>query len=197
MNSRRVEWSKIYHLALNMLPHYLAKLEWMNNYSLILARIINTSDDNYPAPGRGTGIIIEWFLSLFVSLSARLRENGWTDLHEIFREGVEWPWDDLIKFWVNSGKRVCGSKVNLFVIWFDCGLLAVLCCHLATENVMKLLFLAFHYVAARGRGLLCPAPQLVSFWNDKLSGISLWWIYLSLIVFSWLPTTSLDIMSAQ
>jgi len=26
---------------------------------------------------------------VFVSLSARLRENGWTDLHEIFREGVE------------------------------------------------------------------------------------------------------------
>jgi len=25
----------------------------------------------------------------FVSLSATLRENGWTDLHEIFREGVE------------------------------------------------------------------------------------------------------------
>ena len=25
-------------------------------------------------------------------------------------------WDDLIKFWVNSGKRVGGSKVNLFVI---------------------------------------------------------------------------------
>jgi len=46
-------------------------------------------------------------------------------------------------------------------IWFDCGLLAVLCCHLASENVMKLLFLAFGYVAARGRGLLCRAPQLV------------------------------------
>jgi len=30
--------------------------------------------------------------------------NGWTNLHEIFREGVEWPWDDLITFWVNSGK---------------------------------------------------------------------------------------------
>ena len=28
----------------------------------------------------------------------------WTDLHEIFREGVEWPWDNLITFWVNSGK---------------------------------------------------------------------------------------------
>jgi len=26
---------------------------------------------------------------LFVSLSARLRENDWTDLHEIFREGVD------------------------------------------------------------------------------------------------------------
>ena len=41
----------------------------------------------------------------FVSLSATLRENGWTDLHEIFKEGVEWPWDDLITFWVNSGQR--------------------------------------------------------------------------------------------
>jgi len=50
----------------------------------------------------------------------------------------------------------------LFVIWFNCGLLAVLCCHLATENVMKLLFLAFRFVAAWGRGLLCPAPQLVA-----------------------------------
>jgi len=25
-------------------------------------------------------------------------------LHEIFREGVERPWDDLIQFWVNSEK---------------------------------------------------------------------------------------------
>jgi len=121
---------------------------------------------NYPAPGRGTRYCFRsssFFLSLFVSLSATLRENGWTDLHEIFREGVEWPWDDddLIKFWVNSDKRVGGSKVNLFVIWFDCGLLAVLCCHLATQNVMKLLFLAFRYMAAQGRGLLCLAPQLV------------------------------------
>jgi len=29
-------------------------------------------------------------LHLFIYFfSARLRENGWTDLHEIFREGVE------------------------------------------------------------------------------------------------------------
>ena len=46
----------------------------------------------YPAAGWGTGYCFRAiciFVSLFVSLSARLRENGWTDLHEIFREGVE------------------------------------------------------------------------------------------------------------
>ena len=69
-----------------------------------------------PPPVGRWGIVFWRFLSFFVSLSATLRENGWTDLHEIFREGVEWPWNDLIKFWVNSGKRVDGSKVNLFVI---------------------------------------------------------------------------------
>jgi len=62
------------------------------------------------------GAAPDFFLPFFVSLSATLRENGWTDLHEIFREGVEWPWDNLIKFWANSGKRVGGSEVNLFVI---------------------------------------------------------------------------------
>jgi len=29
------------------------------------------------------------FVHIFVSLLARLRVNGWTDLHEIFREGAE------------------------------------------------------------------------------------------------------------
>jgi len=46
-----------------------------------------------PPPVGGRGIVIERFLSffvcLFISLSATLRENGRTDLHEIFREGVE------------------------------------------------------------------------------------------------------------
>jgi len=59
------------------------------------------------------------------------------------------------------GKRVGGSKVNLLsptiAIWFDCSLLAGLCCHLATENIMKLLFLAFRYVAAGGG--VCCAPH--------------------------------------
>jgi len=110
---------------------------------------------------------ISLFIYLFVSLSVRLRENGWTDLHEIFREGLEWPRDDVIQFWDNSVKWIGGSKVNLLspdiAVWFDCCLLAVLCCHLATESVMKLLFLAFFYIAKRGRGLLCFAPQLVLF----------------------------------
>jgi len=37
----------------------------------------------------GWGFLFEQFLCLFISLSATLRENGWTDLREIFREGVE------------------------------------------------------------------------------------------------------------
>jgi len=42
-------------------------------------------------PPVGDGVLFsgDFFLSLFLSLSATLRENGWTDLHEIFREGVE------------------------------------------------------------------------------------------------------------
>jgi len=70
-----------------------------------------------------------------------------------------------MKFRVNSGKWVGGSKINLLspdvAICFNCCLLAVLCCYLATENVMKWLFLAFCYIATQGRGLLCFAPQLV------------------------------------
>ena len=48
-----------------------------------------------PPVGTGSGVLFSLdffvclFVCLFVSLSARLRENGWTDLHEIFREGVE------------------------------------------------------------------------------------------------------------
>ena len=43
---------------------------------------------NYPVPDRsGNGVLFS--IDFFVSLLARLRENGWTDLHEIFREGVE------------------------------------------------------------------------------------------------------------
>ena len=74
----------------------------------------------YPAPDRGMWycfrsislyckcifvcLFVCFFISFFLCLLARLRENGWTDLHEIFREGVEWPWDDVIQFSVNSDK---------------------------------------------------------------------------------------------
>jgi len=49
----------------------------------------------YPGllPGDGILFSIDLFVFLFiycfVCLSARLRENGWTDMHEIFREGVD------------------------------------------------------------------------------------------------------------
>jgi len=65
----------------------------------------------YPVPdtsgdawGDGVLFSIDLFVCLFVSLLTILRENGWTYLHEIFTEGVEWPWDDLIQFWVNLEK---------------------------------------------------------------------------------------------
>ena len=34
-------------------------------------------------------LYLSLFISFVVSLLARLRENGWTDLHEIFREGAQ------------------------------------------------------------------------------------------------------------
>jgi len=40
-----------------------------------------------PRPARGGGVLFSG--DFFVSLSATLRENGWTDLHEIFRKGLE------------------------------------------------------------------------------------------------------------
>jgi len=47
---------------------------------------------DYPATDRsGDGVLflidffVSLYLSFFVSLLARLRENGWTDLHKIFR----------------------------------------------------------------------------------------------------------------
>jgi len=50
----------------------------------------------YPVPDRSGDrvlFLIDFFVCMFVyffvSLLARLRENGWNDLHEIFREGME------------------------------------------------------------------------------------------------------------
>jgi len=126
-----------------------------------------------PPPVYWDGVLFssDFFVCLFVSLSATLRENGWTDLHEIFRKGVEWPWDDLIKFWVNSGKRVGGSKVNLLspaiAIWFDrlwSSGSPVLPPSDWESHIMKLLFLAFRYVAAGGGVCCAPHHSLLIDW---------------------------------
>ena len=123
---------------------------------------------------QGDGVLFssDFFVSLFVSLSARLRENGWTDLHEIFREGVERPWDDLIQFWVNSGNRVGGSKVKLFVItdynylvWLLSSGSPVLPPSDWECNEIAVFGLSLR--RSRGRGLLCPAPQLVDWLIDE------------------------------
>jgi len=106
-----------------------------------------------PPPVGGRGIVFARFLSLFLCLFFCQQNYEKTAVHEIFRE----VWSDHGTTWLNLGSirinRSAGQR-SFFVIWFDCGLLAVLCCHLATENVMKLLFLAFRYVAAGG-GVCC------------------------------------------
>jgi len=150
------------------------------NRKVVSQGSVVTSVERLPIWAKNSWALTLMFISLFVSLSAWLRENSWTDLHEIFREGVEWPQGDLIKFMVNLGIWVSGSKVNLLspdiAIWFDCCLLAVLCCHLATGNVMKLLFVAFCYITTQRWGLLCFAPHHV------LSVFSLWLLSLTLLV---------------
>jgi len=75
----------------------------------------------HPQYYRERGIVFDRFLylfiSLFVSLSARLRENGWIDLHEIFVEGVERQWDELIQFWVNS-EKLCDATMLISLSTF-------------------------------------------------------------------------------
>jgi len=43
---------------------------------------------------------------LFVCLLAALRKNFQTDLHEIFREGLQWASEQMIKFWWRSRSRI-------------------------------------------------------------------------------------------
>ena len=95
-----------------------------------------------PPPGRGTGYCF-LAISFFLSLSATLRENGWNDLHEIFREGVEWSWDDLITFSVNSGQR------SIFLLSPTIA---------QRTGVNKSVSFARRQ---QGWGLLCLAPQIV------------------------------------
>ena len=71
----------------------------------------------YLAPGKGRGIVFGRFLSLFLCqhhyektagpICMKFSGKVWSD------HGTT---HDLIQFWVNSGKRVGGSKVKLFVI---------------------------------------------------------------------------------
>jgi len=54
-----------------------------------ISKIKPLTSQYHSVGGSRGGVCCASHHSLFVSLSATLRENGWTDLHEIFSEGVE------------------------------------------------------------------------------------------------------------
>jgi len=153
------------------LAGYLQQL-WKNLHCSCTALVQTAAiqQNFYPAPDRGTGYCnraISVFVYLFRCQQHYEKTAGPTDLHEIFREGVEWPWDDLIQFWVNSSKRVGGSKVKLFVItghsylaWSWSSGSRVL--PPSDWECNEIAVFGYSLRRTRGRGLLCPAPQLVA-----------------------------------
>ena len=146
----------------------------------------------YPAPDTiGVGILfsIDFFcFFLFIPLSARLRENGWTDLHEIFIAAVEWPWDDLIQFWVNLEKpcdaamlislsafvNITSKQLDWFArnfyfsgkVWSDNGTTWLHFCSIPRNHAMPL-------CATRGRGLLCFCTTASCAWNCTMASKSI------------------------
>ena len=149
----------------------------------------------YTAPSRGTGYCfraISLFLCLFLCQQHYEKTAG--PVYMKF-SGKVWSDHGTTWFWVNSDKRVGGSKVNrrlpsknriVAVILFfrpslislrkfpDCSVVHRGHSYLvwlwssgspvlppSDWECNEIAVLAFIYVVARGRGLLCPAPQLV------------------------------------
>jgi len=80
--------------------------------------------------------------------------------------GTTWLHLGSIRANGSAGQRsICYHRI---ATWFDCCLLAVVCCHLATENVMKFLSLAFCYTATRG-GVCCASHHNLLFFTRYLS----------------------------
>ena len=106
-------------------------------------------------------LFVYLFICFFVSLSARLRENGLTDLHDIFREGaceVTMGRRDSIlgQFGETARCRDANFFVSICQHYQQSALLAVMSCHLATENVMNFA------TSQHGGGVCCAfVPQLV------------------------------------
>jgi len=90
----------LHHCSLSLYPVYS---DLRLSYGVTFTSYKHFCGYNYPVPDTsGHGVLFS--VDFFLSLLARLWENGWTNLHEIFKEGVEWSWDNLIQFWVNSEK---------------------------------------------------------------------------------------------
>jgi len=158
-----------------------------------------------PPPIGLRGIVIERFLSCFLSFFVylfRCQQHYEKTSGPICMKFSGKVWSDHGTTWFNFGSiRVKGSAGRrsscllspAIAIWFDCGLLAVVCCHLATENVMKLLFLAFRYVAPGG-GVCCAPHHSLFYISCVLFLIVLYWYLIVFILCIHVSCTTMTVL---
>ena len=109
---------------------------------------------------RFVSFLLCFFVSFFVSLSATLRENGWTDLHEIFREGGSTRLNfRSIRVHGSAGQRSIWLLSKLLPMEFDISFALAWWQHFlpmaADKSVCLLSAWKFHsLVGSRGRILL-------------------------------------------
>jgi len=55
---------------------------------------------------QGGYVIVVVCMPVVCLLATLHKNNFWTDLHEIFREGWQWASEQIVKFWWRSGSRI-------------------------------------------------------------------------------------------
>ena len=93
---------------------------------------------------------------LFVCLSATLRINFWTELHEIFREGWQWADEQIIKFLWRSGSP--SGYRDCFPDW---SLLGHTRKRLTDINLLLILIRQMAALVRRALAEVCTAPMLL------------------------------------